>query len=158
MNLHTLHPHPLATHRTKRIARGQGSGKGGTATRGHKGAKSRSGYKTNPHREGGQMPLQRRLPKFGFKNPNRNPHIPISLTTLQRYADQGQTTITATFIREKHRLGTKQTYKILNTGALKTKVDVEAAAFSATAKKAIEALGGKATLLTAHAAPTPPSA
>ena len=143
MELSNLKPAAGSKHTKKRVGRGPGSGMGGTSTRGHKGAKQRSGYKKKIGFEGGQMPLQRRLPKFGFKNINRVEYKAINLSILQSLAEKfgfdkiGKTEmISAGFISEN------QAVKILGSGTLSAKLTVEAAAFSATAKKAIEAVGG----------------
>ena len=143
MNLSNLKPAAGAVQTRKRIGRGPGSGLGGTSTRGHKGAKSRSGYKSKVGFEGGQMPLQRRLPKFGFKNINRIAYKAVNLTTLQLLAEEKNLTkigldelINAGFI-SKGKL-----YKILAKGELKAKLDIEAHAFSKTAEAAITAAGG----------------
>ena len=148
MNLHTLKPANGSTQPRKRIGRGPGSGLGGTSTRGHKGAKSRSGYSKKIGFEGGQMPLQRRLPKFGFKNINRVEYKPINLSTLQALAEAKQLEkigveelVAAGFINRKTLV------KILANGELKAKLTVEAHAFSKTAVAAIEAAGGTATQL-----------
>ncbi|MEM9679815.1 50S ribosomal protein L15 [Aquimarina spongiae] len=134
---------------SKRVGRGQGSGKGGTATRGHKGAKSRSGYSRKIGFEGGQMPLQRRVPKFGFKNINRKEYQGINLDTLQKLVDEGKIkdtvdldVILATRLARKNDL-----VKILGRGELKAKLKVSAHKFTATAKAAIEAAGGEAVTL-----------
>jgi large subunit ribosomal protein L15 len=130
----------------KRVGRGQGSGKGGTAARGHKGAQSRSGYSSKRGFEGGQMPLQRRLPKFGFKNMNRVEYKGINLDALQSLAEKKKlAVIDIESIRANGLAGKNDLVKILGRGELKTKVDVKAHAFSATAKAAIEAKGGSAT-------------
>jgi len=133
----------------KRIGRGQGSGKGGTATRGHKGAKSRSGYSKKLGFEGGQMPLQRRVPKFGFKNINRLEYQGINLDTLQQLVDDkkiNDTVTVETFIQLG--LCTKNDLvKILGRGELKAKLNVTAHKFTATAKAALEAAGGEAVTL-----------
>ena len=145
MDLSNLKPAEGSTKKRKRIGRGEGSGKGGTSTRGHKGAKSRSGYSSKPGFEGGQMPLQRRVPKFGFKNINRKEYRGINLDVLQNLADQnkGKSIDQNTFI--EHGLASKNDLiKILGRGELKTKVDIKAHAFSASAKSAIESLGGTA--------------
>lgn len=149
MKLHNLKPAEGATKKTKRIARGEGSGHGGTATRGHKGAKSRSGYKSKIGFEGGQMPLQRRVPKFGFKNPNRVEYTGINLDTLQTLIDNGKITESVNFddFRNNGLAAKNDRIKILGRGELKAKLNVEAHAFSATAKSAIEALGGEAKTL-----------
>lgn len=148
MNLSNLRPAEGATKTRKRIGRGTGSGLGGTSTKGHKGQKSRSGYSRKVGFEGGQMPIQRRLPKFGFKNINRIEYKPINLDLLQRLAEAKNLTkidiqalIDAGFVSAKHLV------KILGNGALTTKIDVEAHAFSKSAEAAIEALGGTITKL-----------
>ena len=130
----------------KRIGRGQGSGKGGTATRGHNGAKSRSGYSKKIGFEGGQMPLQRRVPKFGFKNINRKEYQGVNLDTLQMLVDNGVVTDTVDFtVLVDTRLATKnELVKILGRGELKAKLKVSGHKFTATAKAAIEAAGGEA--------------
>lgn len=146
MDLSTLKPAKGSVNSRKRIARGQGSGKGGTATRGHKGAKSRSGYKIKIGHEGGQMPLQRRVPKYGFKNINRKEYKGINLDTLQQLAEKKKTdsidiqTIVKAGLASKNDL-----IKILGNGELKVKLDVKAHAFSKSAIAAIEALQGSAT-------------
>jgi large subunit ribosomal protein L15 len=147
MKLHTLKPAPGSTHREgKRIGRGEGSGKGGTATRGHKGAGSRSGTSTKRGFEGGQMPLYRRIPKFGFKNLNRVEFKPINLDTLQTLAEEkGIKTFDHETFVVNGLASKKDLIKILGRGELKAAVDVKANAFSATAIKAIEAVGGTAT-------------
>lgn len=145
MQLNNLKPAKGSTHSRKRIARGEGSGHGGTATRGHKGAKSRSGYKSKIGFEGGQMPLQRRVPKFGFYNPNRVAYNAINLDALQSLAEaKGVETVTLALLQENGLVAKKDLVKILGRGELKTKLVVEAHAFSASAKSAIEALGGEA--------------
>lgn len=144
MNLHNLTPAKGSTKNGKRIARGQGSGKGGTATRGHKGAKSRSGYSRKIGFEGGQMPLQRRVPKFGFKNINRIEYKPINLDIIQNLIDKkGVTEITPDILKENGLVGNNELVKILGRGELKGKIDITAHKFSATAKASIEAAGGK---------------
>ena len=148
MKLHTLKPACGATHSRKRIGRGPGSGKGGTSTRGHKGAKQRSGYSKKIGFEGGQMPLQRRLPKFGFKNINRVEYKAINLSTLQELAETKNLEkigmaelVAAGLVAPKHLV------KILGNGELKAKLAVEAHAFSKAAEAAIAAVGGTATKL-----------
>jgi len=146
MNLNNLQPATGSTHnQNKRVGRGEGSGKGGTSTRGHKGAKSRSGYSKKAGFEGGQMPLQRRVPKFGFKNINRIEYQGINLDTIQNLVENGIITDTldwSTMI--ENRLATKNDLvKILGRGELKTKLKVTAHKFSATAKIAIESVGGE---------------
>ena len=143
MNLSNLKPAEGSTKARKRIGRGPGSGLGGTSTRGHKGAKSRSGYSRKIGFEGGQMPIQRRLPKFGFKNINRVEYKAINLDTLQQLAEAQQLSkigveelIAAGFISKS------QLVKILGKGELTAKIDVEAHAFSKTAETDIQALGG----------------
>lgn len=131
---------------SKRIGRGQGSGKGGTATRGHKGAKSRSGYSKKIGFEGGQMPLQRRVPKFGFTSRNRIEYQGINLDTLQKMVDDGKIkdAVDLNTLIENRLAGKKDLVKILGRGALKTKLKVSAHKFTESAKKAIEAAGGEA--------------
>ena len=150
MNLSNLQPAEGSVHnQNKRVGRGQGSGKGGTSTRGHKGAKSRSGYSKKIGFEGGQMPLQRRVPKFGFKNINRVEYQGINLDSLQLLVDNGVVTDTVDFtVFVDTRLATKNSLvKILGRGELKTKLKVSAHKFTATAKAAIEAAGGEAVTL-----------
>jgi large subunit ribosomal protein L15 len=148
MNLSNLKPANGATKTSKRIGRGQGSGRGGTSTRGHKGAKSRSGYSSKVGFEGGQMPLQRRLPKFGFKNINRVEYRGINLDTLQTLADKlNASTINFETLQANGMAGKNDLIKILGRGELNAKLDVTVHAFTATAKQAIEAKGGTATIL-----------
>jgi large subunit ribosomal protein L15 len=150
MNLSNLKPAEGSTHnQNKRVGRGEGSGKGGTAARGHKGAKSRSGYSRKIGFEGGQMPLQRRVPKFGFKNINRVEYQGINLDTLQSMVDNGLITDSIDFNDMiANRLATKnEVVKILGRGELKAKLKVTAHKFTATAKAAIEAAGGEAVTL-----------
>ncbi len=146
MNLSNLQPAEGSTHnQNKRLGRGEGSGKGGTAARGHKGAKSRSGYSKKIGFEGGQMPLQRRVPKFGFTNINRKEYQGINLDTLQNLVDNGTVTDTVDFsVIVANRLATKnEMVKILGRGELKSKLKVSGHKFTATAKAAIEAAGGE---------------
>ena len=133
----------------KRIGRGQGSGKGGTATRGHKGAKSRSGYSKKLGFEGGQMPLQRRVPKFGFTNINRIEHQGVNLDTLQKLVDDKKIKDSVDFesFVSMGLAGKNELVKILGRGELKAKLTVTAHKFTATAKAAIEAAGGEAVTL-----------
>ncbi|MBO3117231.1 50S ribosomal protein L15 [Winogradskyella sp. DF17] len=133
----------------KRVGRGQGSGKGGTATRGHKGAKSRSGYSKKLGFEGGQMPLQRRVPKFGFKNINRVEYQGVNLDTLQELVDEKKIKGTVDFdtLVALGKAGKNDLVKILGRGELKAKLTVTAHKFTATAKAAIEAAGGEAVTL-----------
>jgi large subunit ribosomal protein L15 len=146
MNLHNLTPASGSTKNKKRIARGQGSGRGGTSTRGHKGAKSRSGYSRKIGFEGGQMPLQRRVPKFGFKNINRVEYKAINLDIIQSLIDRKSVTeITPEILRENGLMSRNERVKILGRGELKTKINVSAHKFSSTAKEAIEKEGGNCT-------------
>jgi large subunit ribosomal protein L15 len=150
MNLSNLQPAEGSTHnQNKRLGRGEGSGKGGTASRGHKGAKSRSGYSKKIGFEGGQMPLQRRVPKFGFKNINRVDYQGVNLDSLQALVDNGVVTDIVDFsVFVDTRLATKnELVKILGRGELKAKLKVTAHKFTATAKAAIEAAGGEAVTL-----------
>ena len=150
MNLSNLQPAAGSVKsQGKRVGRGQGSGKGGTATRGHKGAKSRSGYSRKVGFEGGQMPLQRRVPKFGFTNINRKDYQGINLDTLQLLVDEKKIKTELNFDTiVELRLGRKhELIKILGRGELKAKLKVSAHKFTATAKAAIEAAGGEAVTL-----------
>lgn len=133
----------------KRVGRGQGSGKGGTATRGHKGAKSRSGYSKKIGFEGGQMPLQRRVPKFGFKNVNRVEYQGINLDTLQQLVDDKKIkdAVTVDTFVQLGLCSKSDLVKILGRGELKAKLNVTAHKFTATAKAAVEAAGGEAVTL-----------
>ena len=146
MSLHNLKPAAGAVHsKGKRLGRGQGSGKGGTATRGHKGAKSRSGYSKKIGFEGGQMPLQRRIPKFGFKNINRKEYTPINLDTLQQLVDANkiENELTVEQIIALRLAGKNDLIKILGRGELKEAIKVSAHKFSTSAKAAIEKSGGE---------------
>ena len=150
MNLSNLKPAQGSVHKDgKRVGRGQGSGKGGTSTRGHKGAKSRSGFSTKIGFEGGQMPLQRRVPKFGFKNFNRKEYTGINLGKLQELVDKGVVTDTVNLdILVENRLAKKSDLvKILGGGELKTKLKISVHKFTASAKAAVEKLGGEAITL-----------
>ena len=149
MSLHNLKPAAGSVKSSKRIARGEGSGHGGTSTRGHKGAKSRSGYSRKIGFEGGQMPLQRRVPKFGFKNINRKEYVGINLDKLQTLVDNGRITDTVNLdILVANRLaGKNDLVKILGRGELKAKLNITVHKFTATAKAAIEAAGGEAVTL-----------
>src|SRR5688572_20755597 len=148
MNLSNLTPAKGSVRTGKRIGRGQGSGHGGTSTRGHKGAGSRSGNKRKIGFEGGQMPLQRRLPKFGFKNINRVEYKGINLDSLQLLIEKyNMTEITHETLVEKGICSKKDLIKVLGRGELKGKVNVSAHGFSATAKAAIEKLGGTVTTI-----------
>jgi large subunit ribosomal protein L15 len=148
MELNNLKPAEGSVKNKKRVGRGSGSGRGGTSTRGHKGAKSRSGYKRKLGFEGGQMPLQRRVPKFGFTNINRVEYQGINLDTLQLLAEKNKiSTFTAANFVELGLAGKNDLVKILGRGELKSKIEVTANAFTASAKKAIEDNGGKAIIL-----------
>jgi large subunit ribosomal protein L15 len=147
MSLHNLKPAEQSNSNSgKRVGRGEGTGKGGTATRGHKGAKSRSGYSKKIGFEGGQMPLQRRVPKFGFTNINRVVYNVINLDTLQNLVKEKKLKNEVTFEKlvELRLVGKKELVKILGRGKLNTSLIVSAHKFSETAKKAIEAAGGEA--------------
>ncbi|HAF46328.1 MAG TPA: 50S ribosomal protein L15 [Cryomorphaceae bacterium] len=149
MDLSNLKPAKGSTHSRKRVGRGEGSGRGGTSTRGHKGAQSRSGYSRKIGFEGGQMPLQRRVPKFGFTNPNRVEYKGINLDTIQALVDakKVKATITLEDFVNNGLVSKKELVKILGRGELTAKVSVTAHAFSKSAIAAIEAQGGKATTL-----------
>jgi len=148
MELNNLKPAEGSVRKEKRIGRGQGSGHGGTSTRGHKGAKSRSGYSSKKGFQGGQMPLQRLVPKFGFKNINRVEYKAINLSALQQLADDlGLATIDFQTFLEAGFVSKNDKVKILAKGELKSKLDVKAHAFSKTAKEAIEKLEGTTELI-----------
>ena len=148
MELHNLKPAEGSTHNSKRVGRGYGSGTGRTSTRGHKGAKARSGYKRKIGFEGGQMPLQRRVPKFGFKNINRVEYKGINLSTLQALADSKKLeTITVEDLIAAGYINKRQLVKILAKGELTSKLEVHAHAFSKTAEAAITEKGGNAVKL-----------
>lgn len=148
MDLSTLKPAKGSIKTKKRLGRGQGSGWGGTAGRGHKGAKSRSGYKTKFGFEGGQMPLQRRVPKFGFKSPNRVEYSVLNLDRLQTLAEQtGKSSFAIDDFVAYGFIGKNDKLKILGSGELTSKIEVVAHAFSKSAEKAIEEAGGKANKL-----------
>lgn len=148
MDLSNLKPAEGSTKNRKRIGRGQGSGKGGTSTRGHKGQKSRSGYSKKLGFEGGQMPLARRVPKFGFKNINRKEYIGINIDILQKLSDTKKINVFDKQVFIDNGLAHKNDLiKILGRGELNAKVDVEANAFSKSAIKAIEEKGGSANLV-----------
>jgi large subunit ribosomal protein L15 len=150
MNLESLKPASNSTKQSKRIGRGQGSGKGGTSTKGHKGAQSRSGYKRKIGFEGGQMPIYRLLPKRGFKNINRVEYSAINISTLQALAEKTKATeITIELMRTHGLLQKKDLVKILGKGELTAKLKVTAHAFSKTAIAAIEKVGGSVTILNA---------
>ena len=148
MKLNSLQPAAGSTKTRKRIGRGPGSGLGGTSTRGHKGAKSRSGYKTKIGFEGGQMPLQRRVPKVGFKNINRVEYKAINLSTIQTLAEaKGLEKVSVADLVAAGFISSNQLVKILGNGNLTIKLEVEAHAFSKSAVAAIEAVGGNAVKL-----------
>ena len=149
MKLHTLTPAKGSVkNEKKRIGRGQGSGKGGTSTRGHKGAQSRSGYTQKRGFEGGQMPLQRRVPKFGFTNINRVEYRGINLDILQKLAEENNLTVIDHATLYAHGFVSKRDLvKVLGRGLVKTKLEVSAHAFSESAKAAIEAKGGSVTVV-----------
>ena len=147
MKLNNLTPAAGSTHSRRRIGRGPGSGLGGTSTRGHKGAKARSGYKKKLGFEGGQMPLQRRLPKFGFKNINRVEYQPVNLDTIQKLAEAGAAKIGIEELVAAGLVKASQPVKVLGNGTLTAKVEVVAHAFSKSAEAAIQNAGGTATKL-----------
>jgi large subunit ribosomal protein L15 len=148
MELHNLKPATGATKNRKRIARGQGSGYGGTSTKGHKGQQSRSGYSRKRNHEGGQMPLQMRIPKVGFNSPNRTEYIGINLDQLQAFADKHEVTeVTLETLRKANYIKKRDLVKIRGRGELTGKVTVEAHAATATAKTAVESKGGTITIV-----------
>jgi len=143
MNLNNLTPAAGSVRSDKRIGRGHGSGGGGTATRGHKGAKSRSGYSRKIGFEGGQMPLQRRVPKFGFKNVNRVSYKAVNLDVIQELAEKKNITeFTPEVLKQNGLISNNDLVKILGRGELKSKVTISAHKFSNSAKQSIEAQGG----------------
>ena len=148
MKLNNLKPAAGSTHSRRRIGRGPGSGLGGTSTRGHKGAKARSGYKKKIGFEGGQMPLQRRVPKAGFKNINHKEYVAVNISTLQTIPEsKNLTKITIKDLKEAGLTNGNELVKVLGNGELTAKIEVEANAFSKSAKEAIEAVGGNATII-----------
>lgn len=148
MDLSNLKPAEGSVKKEKRIGRGQGSGHGGTSTRGHKGAQSRSGYSKKRGFEGGQMPLQRRVPKFGFKNVNRVEFKAINLDVIQTLADElSVSVITIDTLIENGLISKNAKVKVLGRGEVKGKLEITAHSFSATAKEAVEAKGGSVTTL-----------
>jgi large subunit ribosomal protein L15 len=148
MNLTNLKPAKGSTKTNKRLGRGQGSGRGGTSTKGHKGDKASTGHKKKIGFEGGQMPLQRRVPKFGFKNINRVEYKGVNLDTLQYLIDNKKATeITPQYLTENGFANKRDKIKILGRGELKGKIKVSVHAFSSTAKAAIEAKGGEAVTI-----------
>jgi len=151
MELHNLKPANKSTGGNKRrLGRGQGTGRGGTSTKGHKGQKSRSGYSRKRNFEGGQMPLQMRLPKRGFKSPNRIELTALNLDKLQDFAEKHNTTdITLEVLKSKHYISRNEHVKVLARGAVTSALNVEAHAVSEAARKAIEEKGGKVTIIEA---------
>lgn len=149
MNLNNIRPAKGSTHNSKRIGRGQGSGKGGTSTKGHKGQKSRSGYSEKIGFEGGQMPLQRRLPKFGFKNINRKEYRGINLDTIQILIDTKNISgdITKEVLIDNGLISKNELVKILGRGELKSSVSITADKFTKSAEELISKAGGKAIIL-----------
>ena len=148
MNLNNIQPASGATHNSKRIGRGQGSGKGGTATKGHKGQKARAGYSQKIGFEGGQMPLQRRLPKFGFNNINRKEYRGINLDTIQALVDAKNLSEVTKEVLVQNGLSSKNDLvKILGRGELKSAVSISAHKFTKSAEEAISKAGGKAITL-----------
>ena len=149
MGLHDLTPAAGSVKSEKRIGRGQGSGRGGTSTRGHKGAKSRSGYSKKIGFEGGQMPLQRRVPKFGFTNINRKEYQGINLGKLQQLVDDGKIkdTVTMDVLIENGLVRKNELVKILGRGELKAKLNISVHKYTATAKEGIEKAGGEAATI-----------
>jgi large subunit ribosomal protein L15 len=158
MELHNLRPASGAVKNRKRIGRGTGSGRGGTSTRGHKGDKARSGSKLKRGFEGGQTPMQRRLPKRGFKNVNRVDYVPLNLGKLESLAQKTGSAIISLQVLADHGVARmSDMVKILGTGTLTTKIEVTAHAISATAKTAIEALGGIVHIVSQPTAPSAPT-
>ncbi len=150
MDLSNLKPAQGSVKKSKRIGRGQGSGKGGTSTKGHKGAQSRTGYSRKVGFEGGQMPLQRRVPKGGFKNPGRVEYVAINLDVIEKLAaEKGLTSIDHQVMVDSHMVGKKELFKVLGRGEISTKLDIKAHAFSAKAKEAVEKAGGTITAIEA---------
>ena len=148
MKLSELKPAKGATHNSKRIGRGQGSGKGGTATRGTKGAQARAGYEHEIGFEGGQMPIQRRVPKFGFKNPTRVEYTAVNVSALQALSEKiGKTEIGLDEIKLAGLAGPKELVKVLGNGEISAALTVTADAFSSSAVSKIEAAGGKAIVI-----------
>ena len=149
MNLNNIQPAKGSTHNSKRVGRGQGSGKGGTSTKGHKGQKSRSGYSEKIGFEGGQMPLQRRLPKFGFKNVNRKEYKGVNLDTIQTLIDTKNISgdITKEVLVENGLASKNELVKILGRGELKSSVSITADKFTKSAEELISKAGGKAITL-----------
>ena len=148
MELHNLKPAARSTKSSKRIGRGEGSGKGGTSTKGHKGAQSRSGYSRKVGFEGGQMPLYRLVPKRGFKNINRVEYSPINLSSLQALVNQTQATeIDLSLLIEHGLISKRDLVKVLGNGTLESKINISVHAISKSAREAIEKLGGTVTII-----------
>lgn len=148
MKLHNLKPAKGATHSRKRVGRGEGSGHGGTSTRGMNGAKQRSGYEHKIGFEGGQMPIQRRLPKFGFKNPTRIEYQPVNVSALQALSEKiGKTELGLEDIKAAGLADKKSLVKVLGNGEVNAALNVTADAFSASAISKLEAAGGKANVI-----------
>lgn len=148
MNLNNIQPASGATHNSKRVGRGQGSGKGGTSTKGHKGQKSRAGYSQKIGFEGGQMPLQRRLPKFGFNNINRKEYRAINLDTIQALVDaKNLSEVTKEVLVENGLSSKNELVKIMGRGELNASVSISANKFTKSAEEAISKAGGKAITL-----------
>lgn len=148
MELHTLTPAKGSVKADKRVGRGQGSGRGGTSTRGHKGAKSRSGYSKKKNFEGGQMPLQMRLPKRGFKNPNRTDYVAFNVSQIQAFVDKyGVSEITKEVLYSNGMIKKRDLVKVLGNGEITAKVSITVDATSASAKEKIEAQGGTVTIV-----------
>ncbi len=148
MNLSSLQPAEGSVKNRKRIGRGTGSGRGGTSTRGHKGAKSRSGYSRKIGFEGGQMPLQRRIPKFGFKNFNRIEFTPVNLDIIQNLVDSAEIKLVDFAFLKLHGLVSKNNkVKVLGRGVVNSNIEVHAHAFSKSASEAIEKAGGKTVVI-----------
>ena len=147
MKLHSIKPASGSTKNRKRVGRGQGSGRGGTSTRGHKGAQSRSGYKYRPWFEGGQMPLQRRIPKFGFKNPGRVEYRVINLDNIQELLNQYPSDVVDhQYLKDNGIISNNsKLVKVIGRGEITSKVEVKLDRFSKSAKSAIEAAGGSVT-------------
>lgn len=148
MRLESLKPAEGSTRNRKRVGRGQGSGRGGTSTRGHKGAQSRSGYSKKTGFEGGQMPLQRRVPKFGFKNINKIVYKPINLDGIQKLSeDKGLSEINPQVLRDNGLAGKNDLIKVLGRGEIKAGIKITAHKFSNSAQQAIEASGGTVAII-----------
>ena len=145
MKLHLIKPAKGSIKTKKRLGRGSGSGRGGTSTKGHKGDQSRSGYKRKIGFEGGQMPLQRRIPKFGFKNPFRVEYVPVNLDVIQKLIEENKLSTIDSAVLADHGLASKKDLiKVLGRGEIKTKIEIKAHGFSKSAIEKIEKIGGKA--------------